>query len=77
MAAAWAAYWHLFYVGQGWSPNIENTFAIVRNYAVRAIRLGRSELTLAPGGDEMAPAAGPGRYHRSRAGAPPAPPEHA
>jgi DNA-binding SARP family transcriptional activator/tetratricopeptide (TPR) repeat protein len=39
MAAAWAAYWHLFYVGQGWSPNIENTFAIVRNYAVRAIRL--------------------------------------
>ncbi len=39
MAAAWAAYWHLFYVGQGWSSDVANEFTIVRNYAVRAIRL--------------------------------------
>ena len=39
MAAAWAAYWHLFYVGQGWSRDVASEFATVRDYAVRAIRL--------------------------------------
>jgi len=39
MAAAWTAYWHLFYVGQGWSQNSKKSFETVREHAVRAIRL--------------------------------------
>ena len=39
MAAAWMAYWHLFYVGQGWAKDTEQTFAQVREHALRAIRL--------------------------------------
>jgi adenylate cyclase len=39
MACAWTAYWHLFYVGQGWSKNSRESFAIVRENAVKAIRL--------------------------------------
>jgi DNA-binding SARP family transcriptional activator len=39
MACAWTAYWHLFYVGQGWSKNSKESFAIVREYAVKAIRI--------------------------------------
>jgi len=39
MALAWTAYWHLFYVGQGWSKNNAKTFDIVREHAVKAIRL--------------------------------------
>jgi TolB-like protein/DNA-binding winged helix-turn-helix (wHTH) protein len=39
MVAAWAAHWHLFYVGQGWTQNTKQAFAVVRDYAVKAIRL--------------------------------------
>jgi tetratricopeptide (TPR) repeat protein len=39
MAAAWAAHWHLFYVGQGWAKDTEQALAKVREYALRAIRL--------------------------------------
>jgi TolB-like protein/Tfp pilus assembly protein PilF len=39
MAAAWAAHWHLFYVGQGWAKDTEQTLAKVREYALTAIRL--------------------------------------
>jgi TolB-like protein/Tfp pilus assembly protein PilF len=39
MAAAWAAHWHLFYVGQGWAEDTEQALAKVREYALRAIRL--------------------------------------
>lgn len=38
MALAWAAYWHLFYVGQGWRRDTKKAFTTVRDYAVRAIR---------------------------------------
>ena len=39
MAAAWAAHWHLFYVGQGWAKDTEEALEKVREYALRAIRL--------------------------------------
>jgi TolB-like protein len=39
MAAAWAAHWHLFSVGQGWARDIERTMEIVRKYALTAIKL--------------------------------------
>jgi TolB-like protein/Tfp pilus assembly protein PilF len=39
MAAAWMAHWHLFYVGQGWAKDNDQALAIVRDYALRAIRL--------------------------------------
>jgi DNA-binding SARP family transcriptional activator/TolB-like protein len=39
MVAAWAAHWHLFYVGQGWTRNIERTYAITQHHAIRAIKL--------------------------------------
>jgi TolB-like protein len=39
MVAAWAAHWHLFYGGQGWSQNIERTRAIAQDYALRAMKL--------------------------------------
>jgi len=39
MAAAWMAHWYLFYVGQGWAKDTEQTLAKVREHALRAIRL--------------------------------------
>jgi DNA-binding SARP family transcriptional activator/TolB-like protein len=39
MVAAWAAHWHLFYAGQGWAKNIERTFAITQDFALKAIKL--------------------------------------
>jgi TolB-like protein len=39
MAAAWAAHWHLFSVGQGWARDIERTMGIVRKYSLMAIKL--------------------------------------
>ncbi|HML12186.1 MAG TPA: tetratricopeptide repeat protein, partial [Xanthobacteraceae bacterium] len=39
MVAAWAAHWHLFYVGQGWSQNVERSFETTQNFALRAIKL--------------------------------------
>ena len=39
MAHAWAAYWHLFYVGQGWPDNLGDTIAVIQDHALRAIKL--------------------------------------
>jgi TolB-like protein len=39
MVAAWAAHWHLFYAGQGWSQDVERTHEITQKFALRAIRL--------------------------------------
>jgi DNA-binding SARP family transcriptional activator/TolB-like protein len=39
MVEAWAAHWHLFYVGQGWTRDIEKAFAAVQQHALRAITL--------------------------------------
>jgi DNA-binding SARP family transcriptional activator/Tfp pilus assembly protein PilF len=38
MAAAWAAYWQVFYAGQGWTTDVERAFGIAQEYALRAIR---------------------------------------
>jgi DNA-binding SARP family transcriptional activator/Tfp pilus assembly protein PilF len=39
MAAAWAAYWQVFYVGQGWTANVERAFETAQQHARRAIKL--------------------------------------
>jgi DNA-binding SARP family transcriptional activator/TolB-like protein len=39
MVAAWAAHWHLFYAGQGWSQEIARTNEITQKLALRAIKL--------------------------------------
>jgi TolB-like protein/Tfp pilus assembly protein PilF len=39
MARAWAAHWHLFYVGQGWARDTKQTLAVVRDHALKAVRL--------------------------------------
>jgi DNA-binding SARP family transcriptional activator/Tfp pilus assembly protein PilF len=39
MVAAWAAYWQVFYVGQGWARDAERAFGSAQQHAVRAIRL--------------------------------------
>ena len=39
MVAAWAAHWHLFYVGQGWSKDVERTREITKTFALKAITL--------------------------------------
>jgi len=39
MAAAWAAYWQVFYAGQGWTQNVEQAFTIAQEHALRAIRI--------------------------------------
>jgi len=39
MVAAWAAHWHLFYAGQGWSQNVERTYEITQRFALKAIKL--------------------------------------
>jgi tetratricopeptide (TPR) repeat protein len=39
MVAAWAAHWHLFYAGQGWSQNVERTQQITQDFALKAIKL--------------------------------------
>ena len=39
MAHAWAAYWHLFYVGQGWPNNVGDTIGVIQDHALRAIKL--------------------------------------
>jgi DNA-binding SARP family transcriptional activator/TolB-like protein len=38
-AAAWAAYWHHFHVGQGWTQHTEQAFATVQKYALQAMKL--------------------------------------
>lgn len=37
--AAWAAHWHLFYAGQGWSQNVKRTHEITQRFALTAIKL--------------------------------------
>jgi DNA-binding SARP family transcriptional activator/TolB-like protein len=39
MVSAWAAYWQMYHVGQGWSQNPQQTFAMARKHALTAIRL--------------------------------------
>jgi DNA-binding SARP family transcriptional activator len=39
MAAAWAAYWQVFYVGQGWAQDTARAFGIAQQHALRAIKL--------------------------------------
>jgi len=39
MAAAWAAHWQVFYVGQGWAPDSAQALATAQQYALHAIRL--------------------------------------
>lgn len=39
MAEAWAAHWHMFYIGQGWAKEIGETNAEVQRHALRAISL--------------------------------------
>jgi len=39
MAEAWAALWHLFYIGQGWAKDIDRTTQKVQQHALRAITL--------------------------------------
>jgi tetratricopeptide (TPR) repeat protein len=39
MVAAWAAYWQVFYVGQGWTQDVQQAFAIAQRHALRAIKL--------------------------------------
>ena len=39
MAAAWGAHWQVFYVGQGWAPDIDQALATAQQHALRAIRL--------------------------------------
>jgi tetratricopeptide (TPR) repeat protein len=42
MVAAWAAHWHLFYAGQGWSQDVERTYDITQKFAIKAIKLDPS-----------------------------------
>jgi len=39
MAAAWGAHWQVFYVGQGWAPDIDQALETAQQHALRAIRL--------------------------------------
>jgi DNA-binding SARP family transcriptional activator/Tfp pilus assembly protein PilF len=39
MAAAWAAHWEIFYAGQGWCKDVDETFKNARELALRAIKL--------------------------------------
>jgi len=39
MAAAWAAYWQMWYVGQGWSQDLAGSLASAEKLCLRAIKL--------------------------------------
>ena len=39
LVAAWAAYWQVFYVGQGWQQDVGRALAIAQQHALRAIKL--------------------------------------
>jgi DNA-binding SARP family transcriptional activator/TolB-like protein len=39
MAAAWAAYWQVFYVGQGWANDVEQAMKTAQTHALRAIKI--------------------------------------
>jgi DNA-binding SARP family transcriptional activator len=36
--AAWAAHWNVFYVGQGWTQNVAQSFITAQEHALRAIK---------------------------------------
>jgi DNA-binding SARP family transcriptional activator/Tfp pilus assembly protein PilF len=38
-AEAWAAHWHLFYIGQGWAKDVTEAAAEVQRHALKAISL--------------------------------------
>jgi DNA-binding SARP family transcriptional activator/Tfp pilus assembly protein PilF len=37
--AAWAAHWHVFHVGQGWTQEVAKSFTTAQRHALRAIKL--------------------------------------
>lgn len=39
MVQAWAAHWHLFYLGQGWAKDMDKATAVVQQHALKAITL--------------------------------------
>jgi tetratricopeptide (TPR) repeat protein len=39
MAAAWAAYWQVFYVGQGWAKDVDKAMRTAQNHALKAIKI--------------------------------------
>jgi DNA-binding SARP family transcriptional activator/TolB-like protein/cytochrome c-type biogenesis protein CcmH/NrfG len=39
MVAAWAAFWQVFHVGQGWTHDATRAMALAQDYAVKAIKL--------------------------------------
>jgi tetratricopeptide (TPR) repeat protein len=39
MVAAWAAHWQIFYVGQGWTQNVQGALETAQAHALRAITL--------------------------------------
>jgi tetratricopeptide (TPR) repeat protein len=39
MAEAWAAHWHLLYIGQGWAKDIDKATSEVQQHALKAITL--------------------------------------
>jgi DNA-binding SARP family transcriptional activator/Tfp pilus assembly protein PilF len=39
MAAAWAAYWQVFYVGQGWAKDVDKAMKTAQDHALKAIRI--------------------------------------
>jgi DNA-binding SARP family transcriptional activator/Tfp pilus assembly protein PilF len=39
MVSAWAAHWHVYYVGQGWSTDPARAYSIAQKHALNAIRL--------------------------------------
>jgi len=39
MVLAWAAYWQVFHVGQGWAEDADRAFALAQQHAVKAIKL--------------------------------------
>ena len=36
---AWAAHWHLFYIGQGWARDVDEATEVVEQHALKAINL--------------------------------------
>lgn len=38
MVLAWAAFWQVFHVGQGWAPDADRAFALAQQHAVKAIK---------------------------------------
>jgi DNA-binding SARP family transcriptional activator/Tfp pilus assembly protein PilF len=39
MVAAWAAYWQVFYVGQGWTKDAEQAMTAAESFALRAMKI--------------------------------------